>query len=438
MLARAAWHYVQSLRSYTYSRSDLEALQAKRLRRMMNVAFGTVPHYHTLLRSMGKTPSDFRRAADIRMLPILSRKEVIENGDSLISRTVTKGQVRGGSGTSGTTLMVAYDERFNDLTLALQGRRFVKFGMRPWDRLVSVWPPKKYWRTRPQGPKKGEPTTTAGEVRILPLLSRLTSRVRFLQSRQDDAAKDLKELGRLEPDFIMDRASHLTRMAEHLPKSGRGFDVKGLNCTGEGFTQAAARRIEDAYGGKVLNSYGSVEAGAAGAECVHQRGMHLNEDWALFEVLKDGEQVGPGDRGEIVVTVFANETMLLVRYATGDMVELADRERCDCGSSLVRVRRMLGRSSDWLRGQNGTYLSPFDIAEEIETRFGLKGYQLVQRDVDDFVLKTLNPDTDEGGLSGPLGSLLAELVGVKVKLAFAQQPREDLWLKSRPVTRSAR
>lgn len=422
------------MRTYKLPRAGLVDLQMKRLRRTLELAHGNVPFWHDALDRAAMRPHEFRKMEDLRKLPILSKSEAIENSASILSRRAPAKYLLAGSGTTGSTLIAAEDSPARDTNWALFLRQLVKFGMLPWDRLVTVWNPERYWRRGVAGKKKGKPITPLFEMGRWASLWRLSTRISPLQTTEGDPAADLRNLLALKPDLVMDRASHLLRMSEQITPSAAPSGIKAINCVSEAFTDVAARSIEGAFGTKVLHSLGSTDVGTVGGECTFQRGMHLYEDWVIYEVLRDGEPVGPSEVGELVATVLRNDAMPLVRYATGDIVELADGERCECGSSFTRVRKMLGRQEDWLQTADGSLLPPFDVAEEVEARLGMREYQIVQRGIGDFLVKTRDPDGDERALSEPLGTLLSELVGAEVALSFVEQPPEDLWLKSRPVT----
>lgn len=433
MIGRALWHYAQSMPAFNMPRRELESLQSKRMARALARAYDDVPYYHDLLKKVGRVPSDFRTPRDLRALPLLTKGELIESRGRLLSRRMGAKFSRVGSGTSGRAGYLAFDSPFRDVTIALQARHLTHFGVRPWKRLVSVWAPRGYWRKEPTGKNKGLAYTWADELGALATLARIATRFVPLQAAQNDPARDLRELVRLEPDFIMCPPSHLLRMAKHLPRDGGGVGANGIDFVNEVFTEAKAKRIERAFGAKAFNSLGSNELGVAGADCAFRRGMHLNEDWILFEVLREGEQVGPGEQGELVATVFSNETMPLIRYATGDTAELADGGVCQCGSSMVRVKKMLGRKDDWLRGSGGVLIPPLEVAEELESRLGMEEYQVVQTRLEGFTIKTGDPRKAAKELSGPLTRYLSGLVGVPVTLDFAPRPAEDIWLKNRPV-----
>ena len=433
MILRAASEFVKCTRDFYLPRADLEALQLKRLKRTVRLAFDNVPHFHSVLRALGKVPSDFAAVRDLQTIPVISKDTSIKKRPQMVSRKADARFARASTGTTGNVVSVAYDSFFRDITIALQARHLTHFGLRPWKRLVSVRSPAKYWRKVPMGARRGSPITWADELGITVALGRATGRFLPLQAAPDNPSGDLERLLELRPDFIMCQPSHLVRMSGYIPQGKRGEVAEGMNLLNETFTESAAKRIEDAYGGGAFNSLGSNELGVSGADCRFKRGMHLNEDWILFEVLKDGEPVSEGEQGELVATVFSNDTMPLIRYATGDTVELADADGCECGSRTMRLRRILGRKDDWLLGADGALIPPMEIAEEVESRFDITDYQIVQRGPRDFVVKTVDPDNDEKRLSEQLGGYLSQRIGATVDISFSPRPREELWLKNRPV-----
>ncbi len=114
--------------------------------------------------------------------------------------------------------------------------------------------------------------------------------------------------------------------------------------------------LEERLGLKAFDSYGMSEMYGPGAsfECEERNGLHFWHDSYLVEIIdpETGEQLGPGERGELVVTPLVKEAMPLLRYRTGDITILME-DRCSCGRGQ-KISRILGRSDDMLviRGVN--------------------------------------------------------------------------------------
>jgi phenylacetate-CoA ligase len=70
-----------------------------------------------------------------------------------------------------------------------------------------------------------------------------------------------------------------------------------------------------------------------------------------LEIVRDGEVVSPGEQGEIVITDLNNYVMPFIRYATGDLAVRGDL--CACGNAFPLIRKIVGRSFEYLRAKNG-------------------------------------------------------------------------------------
>ncbi|HST23231.1 MAG TPA: AMP-binding protein [Blastocatellia bacterium] len=117
------------------------------------------------------------------------------------------------------------------------------------------------------------------------------------------------------------------------------------------------RAIEQSWGATCFDHAGATEAGAWAFDCEAQTGaIHLNEAEFIFEVIDpaSGQSIDAGNRGELVITNLGRSCMPVLRYRTGDLVEMTD-ERCDCGRSFARIKGgVLGRADDMIivRGVN--------------------------------------------------------------------------------------
>jgi len=154
-------------------------------------------------------------------------------------------------------------------------------------------------------------------------------------------------------------ALHLAEVAKNS-----GFDISsssirvGIHAGEPGASQPNIKSaIEQAWGETCFDHAGATEAGAWAFECEAQCGaIHLNESEFVFDVIDPHtlEPVSEGARGELVVTNLGRTGMPVLRYRTGDLVELT-REPCPCGRSFVRIKGgVLGRTDDMLivRGVN--------------------------------------------------------------------------------------
>ena len=94
-------------------------------------------------------------------------------------------------------------------------------------------------------------------------------------------------------------------------------------------------RIESSWGARCFDHAGGTEMGAWGFSCGHGLNMHVNEREFVVEVL-DSETSEPAtfrdgrQAGELVLTNLGRIGSPVIRYRTGDYVELS-RDPCACG-----------------------------------------------------------------------------------------------------------
>lgn len=119
------------------------------------------------------------------------------------------------------------------------------------------------------------------------------------------------------------------------------------------------RRLEEAWGARVVDHAGATEVGPWGFACGIADHMHVNEEEFVVELLDpaSGEPVGPdveSAKGELVLTNLGRDGSPVIRYRTGDLVEL-QRSPCACGSPCLYLEGgILSRLDDMIivRGVN--------------------------------------------------------------------------------------
>jgi phenylacetate-CoA ligase len=141
-----------------------------------------------------------------------------------------------------------------------------------------------------------------------------------------------------------------------------GVDPKGLSLKvglfgGEPWSEAMRREIESRLFISATDNYGLSEIigpGVAG-DCHLKNGMHIFEDAFFPEIIDpdSGTVLPTGSVGELVLTTLTKEALPMIRYRTRDITSL-NYSPCECGRTLVRMKKTMGRSDDMLiiRGIN--------------------------------------------------------------------------------------
>jgi phenylacetate-CoA ligase len=173
-----------------------------------------------------------------------------------------------------------------------------------------------------------------------------------------DSAQRLATIESLGATAICCTPSYALHLAEVARERGVDLRKLGVRVTvhagepGAGIPSVRAR-IEDAWGARAYDHAGMTEMGAYGYECEAQAGLHVNESEFIAEV-RDPATGAAVREGELVLTNLGRAGSPLLRYRTGDRVQLASSP-CACGRTFARLEGgILGRVDDMLivRGVN--------------------------------------------------------------------------------------
>ena len=142
--------------------------------------------------------------------------------------------------------------------------------------------------------------------------------------------------------------------------------VKKVVCIGEPIKESdftpniLAKKITDKWNVELYSTYASTEKSTAFTECEEQIGGHHHPELIIVELLDENNKVIRGKgKGELTITTLGVEAMPLLRYKTGDIVELHD-EPCKCGRNTVRIGPVLGRKKQMIK-LKGTTIFPQSI-----------------------------------------------------------------------------
>ena len=222
-------------------------------------------------------------------------------------------------------------------------------------------------------------------------------------------------------------ALRLADVARSLDLDLAGSDVRVTIHAGEPGASIPATRdaIEASYSATCFDHTGMTELGPTGFSCSARDGVHLIESEFIFEVTPEGE---------LVATNLGRWGMPLIRYRTGDRVQLS-REACSCGSPFVKlVGGIRGRVDDMftVRGVN---LYPSQVEDIVRrypevTEFVIERRRDRQMDEVSLVVETSVLDFSTDRLEADLRQALGVRLGCRV-VAAGTLPRSDL--KSRRI-----
>jgi phenylacetate-CoA ligase len=348
-------------------REELDQLQLERLQATLNRVSKTVTCYRRKFDEAGINPEDILSLRDLAKLPFTTKEDLRLNYPYGMFAVPLREVVRihSSSGTTGKPTVVGYTK--NDIkTWSNLVARFMTAAGVTHDDVVQIAFGYGLF-TGAFGLHYGAEAIGAS---VIPMSAGNTEKqIMIMQDYKTTALV-------CTPSYAITLASRMEQM---------GIDPKSLSLRvglfgAEPWSEAMRREIESRLFISATDNYGLSEIigpGVAG-ECECRCGMHIFEDAFIPEII-DPEtcQVLPhGSVGELVLTTLTKEAFPMIRYRTRDITSL-DYSECECGRTLVRMRKTMGRTDDMLiiRGVN---VFPSQLEEVL---FDVEGcephYQLV-------------------------------------------------------------
>jgi phenylacetate-CoA ligase len=380
-----AFYYLKSMRRRAYwSPPKLEEYQNTKLRRIVRYAYDKVPFYNRLFREFGVSPEDIKTKSDLKKLPIISKKELRQNKQEIISKDFNAKNLRAmsTSGSTGEPLFVFLSESEIEFRKAKHLRANTSLGQKPWDRWATLTGPQHFART-------------TRLQRLIPLYTPVTISV------FDDFDAQISMLESIKPKVIEGYSSSLLLLARAIEKRGlRTINPNHVIGGAELSDEFSRKYVEKVFGVPFYDQYSSVEFERMAWQCQEKDMYHIDSDALVMEFLdKDGEEVSTGERGEIVCTSLFNYAMPLIRYKIGDVAVPSD-ETCACGRGLPLMQMVEGRKDHLIVLSNGQVLTPraFTVAmHEFQFYPNIEQFRVIQKKLDlfEFSLKLKDKDLEE-------------------------------------------
>jgi phenylacetate-coenzyme A ligase PaaK-like adenylate-forming protein len=185
-------------------------------------------------------------------------------------------------------------------------------------------------------------------------------------------------LNRVQPAILRGYPTALCALAAEARAGRLRIAPRAVRAQSEPLLPEARSAIEETWGRPVGNGYGTTE-GAAASSCGEGRGMHLNEDLCIFELVDEaGKPVPPGERcTKLYVTNLSNLAQPLIRYDLTDELRILD-EPCPCGSAFRRVDDIEGRNDDLFTYPGGVVVHPLVFRSPLGRERHVVEYQVHQ------------------------------------------------------------
>ena len=353
--------------SQWWPRERILGLQLQRLKALLQDVALHVPHYRELFARSGLDPAAVRSAADLQVLPFLTKAEIRAHSDALRADDA-KGLARfntGGSSGEPLIFFIGPERVSHDVAAKWRATRWwdVDIG----DREIVVW---------------GSPIELGTQDRVRLVRDALMRTELLPAFEMSDAKVDgfIARIRARRPKMLFGYPSAIGHIALRAEQRGVRLDdlgVKVVFCTSERLYDHQRETIRRLFGCPVANGYGGRDAGFIAHECPRGN-MHITAEDIVVEIIDEAGRVLPaGQPGEIVVTHLATRDYPFIRYRTGDIGTLGD-EVCICGRGLPILKDIQGRSTDFVVAEDGTVLHGLSLIYILRDMPAVRAFKIVQ------------------------------------------------------------
>ena len=402
--------YTEFDRTQFLSKNELQLLQLNRLKSLLQHAKSNCPFYAQRMLQTGFDPDRLTNLEQLTMLPVLTKRDIQDYGSTMLAGGFReKDRLRNQTGGStGSPLQFYVDRQRFDSRKASTLRHNLWAGIRPGDWQVYLWGSRL---------DEGRPTSVWGHLR-----NHLLYRTILLNTSKiadADWADLIHEIRSKKPTSMIAYTQSAVLFGRYLRAQGiRDIQISSIVTTAEMLLPGQREFLEETFQGKVFNRYGCREVSVIASECEFHRGMHVNAEALLLEIVPDPKR--PGRSGRIVITDLLNYSMPLIRYEIGDVGQWAEDQQCSCGRSLPLLAEVQGRITDFLVLSDGRQISGPALTLVISDMADVRQVQFVQRAPDQILLRVV-PGKDYGawteeGLRKRLSLYLGKAARLQIEL----------------------
>lgn len=339
-------YYKKFKRFYFSSRAEVLNYQLEKLKELVCHFYVNNIFFQARLKEYGVSPENIKDLTDLDRIPILERKDLQNNFNSLL--TSVKGKLFYGSSSGTTGIPVKYAKDVNGLS-AGQASGYCLWELAGWrfgQRKVHIW---------------GNPTSIKKWDK---LGSRLKSKVfnqlnvpSTLANSEQGLEIIINTISQYKPRCIEGYASSIFDLARFANEKGMSFpSVKRVLTTGESVLPRQKELVSKVFG-PISDFYG----------CGEINGIAINTEGsdkfyiADYHVIVEAIDIEGNGNKEILITDLDNKAFPFIRYRVGDLIDgVFEPDDTDL-VPFSYFNFMSGRSVDTVYLPNGKCIQPINL-----------------------------------------------------------------------------
>jgi phenylacetate-CoA ligase len=353
----------------------------RRLRYLVKYAYENVELYRRKYDAAGIKPSDINNIDDLSKLPLITKRDIVEGyPNDIVSKKLKPGDyyMVSTSGSTGIPVRIFKDRRLLSISMVMS--IFM-------NKLIGLYlgikiKPKTLLSIFVETPDSLEGIGPTEKKKLPSFCFKHSLDINAL----DPPQTHIEKLNSFKPDTVFTYPSIFRNMVTYAEHHNLSLHQPALLVvSGELLDKHTRKIIKRGFKGELLNWYITTECSTIASECKCHAGMHIKDNTAILELLKDGKPVSPGEVGEVVITNLWNKATPIIRYSGLKDIGRISPVPCKCKQKTPLLEVLEGRITDSVVLNDGDKLHPFSLTLALEHIQGIISFQIIQE-----TLNTIN------------------------------------------------
>ncbi len=363
------WKYYKFLNeSKRWDYTRLKEYQWNQLKKLINFAYENTAYYKRKFAEHGITPQNIKDFDDFsQKVPLLTKNDIKTNLNEMIALPKHKLEYVTTGGTTGIPLGFYIEKRKTyPATFAFEWRQFNEGGYYFGDKVAILRGRiiKNNWF---EYDKKDNALYLS-----------------VFDMTEDNLPKYIKMLKEFKPKHIRAYPSAIEHLAKFISEYDEHFNDAGwlvsIFTSSETLYDYQRIIIEQAFKCPVFNKYGNSEQCTIIGQC-KEMFHHEYMEYSYTEYVRTQNCNDSKNHYNLISTSFVNYATPFIRYVTDDIVEMKDKthEQCSCGMWHRKVKKIIGRTQDYLIAKNDEKISVAAINTHSDAFDNVMQFRYVQK-----------------------------------------------------------
>jgi len=414
----ASWKYMKKGELLFHSpREALLQYQDRQYQKLLLYAYEHTKYYRRVFDDIALIREGIIDKKRYRDIPILTKDIIRKEGSTLISDEAGK---RGfytntSGGSTGEPVCFVQDKEYFACNFGDKILFGVLNGKLPGDKEIKLW--------------GSERDILEGSIGIKEKCINWCFNRKFLNSFVL-TPKQMEEYARLinkeKPVQIWAYADSVYQLARFASQNNIPlFSPRNIVTTAGVLYDEMREEIKNAFPyARVLNQYGSREAGVIGCESEPNHGIRIFEHSVKAEILdhSTGHVSGHGE-GELLITNLTNYSMPLIRYRIGDTGEISDGSEGLEGSFAV-LKRLTGRTNAHLKKEDGSLVHGEYVTHLFYHKEWIENFKVIQhayKEIEFQIVRKKETNVNNAELEQMKSDLIKVIDGCRIQVSFVEE-----------------